>query len=489
MLRGQHDRPGARWAAEHGVHAASCSEVWLIQPLNWRSEFPSGAASPAEHMNLPELHSLLIILAIAVLAPLMCEWIPHIRLPIVVVEICLGILVGPQVLGWATAGPTIQVLSNFGLAFLFFLAGFEINFPAIRGRPLTMAALGWFVSLGVCLTAGFALQGSGLVDSGLIVGAALSTTALGTLMPILRDARELPTRFGAYAVATGALGEFGPILLITVALSGGGSEHGGSLWLMLVFTAIIVYGVFVALKYRPPRLIVMLQQKMHTSAQLPVRLAILVLASLVILARNFGLDAILGAMAAGVIVALASPGEHGKALAHKLEGTGFGFFVPIFFVTTGLRYDLQGLVTSGMALLTLPMFLVLFLVVRGLPALLARRDLDIRSRIALGFLSATQLPLVVAIVGIGVESGRLNQETAASLVGAGMVSVLLFPMVALWLRGRPGVDSAGVKSEEVHQPDGTIDVSVSSPPPVGQARWAEPGAVPDGGGVQAFRGS
>lgn len=387
-------------------------------------------------MTLHELHSLMLILTIAVLAPLLCEWLPRIRLPLVVMEISLGILVGPQVLGWATAGPTIQILANFGLGFLFFLAGFEIDFPAIRGRPLLVAALGWFVSLAVCLIVGFSLQGSGLVDSGLIVGAALSTTALGTLMPILRDANELPTRFGAYAVATGAMGEFGPILLIAVALSSGEGEHGGSLWLMLLFTAIIVVAVFVALNFRPPRLLLVLQNKMHTSAQLPVRLAILVLAGLVIVARNFGLDAILGALAAGVVVALASPGEYGKTLAHKLEGIGFGFFVPIFFVVTGLRYDVHALLSSTKALLLLPMFLVLFLVVRGLPALVTHRDLDLRSRIALGLLSATQLPLVVAIVEIGVRSGQLNLETAASLVGAGMFSVLLFPIVALSLRGK-----------------------------------------------------
>ena len=133
-------------------------------------------------------------------------------------------------------------------------------------------------------------------------------------------------------------------------------------------------------------------------------------------------------------MALASPGEYGKALSHKLEGIGFGFFVPIFFVTTGLGYDLKSLLSSGKALLLLPMFLGLFMVVRGLPAVLLARRLNIRSRIALGFLDATQLPLVVAIVGIGVKSGQLNQETAASLVGAAMVSVLLFPIVALRLR-------------------------------------------------------
>jgi Kef-type K+ transport system membrane component KefB len=387
-------------------------------------------------MALHELHSLLLIFTIAAVAPLLCEWVPWIRLPLVVAEIGLGIIVGPQILGWADAGPTTQALARFGLAFLFFLAGFEIDFPTIRGRPLLLAALGWLASLVVCLGVGFGLQGCGVVDSGLIVGAALATTALGTLMPILRDARELSTRFGAYAVASGAMGEFGPIVLIALALSPGEGERGIALVLMLVFTAIIVAGAFVALKFRPPRVIHLLQEKMHTSAQLPVRLAILVLASLVILARDFGLDSILGALAAGIVVALASPGERGEALRHKLEGIGFGFFVPIFFVTTGLRFDLQALLSSRLALLQMPMFLGLFLVVRGLPALLVRQELDLRSRIALGLLSATQLPLVVAIAEIGVRSDRLKEETAASLVGAGMASVLLFPIVALALRRR-----------------------------------------------------
>ncbi|HMF13923.1 MAG TPA: cation:proton antiporter, partial [Gemmataceae bacterium] len=385
-------------------------------------------------MALSELHSLLLIFTIAVVAPLLCEWVPRIRLPLVVAEIGLGILVGPQVLGWAVAGPTIQVLANFGLAALFFLAGFEIDFPAIRGRPLMLAALGWLASLIVCLGVGLALQSGGVVDSGLIVGAALATTALGTLMPILRDAKELPTRFGAYAVASGAVGEFGPILLIALALHSGEGEHGSALVLMVFFTAIIVAGAYVALKFRPPHIVLLLQEKMHTSAQLPVRLGILVLASLVILARDLGLDAILGAMAAGIVVALASPGEYGESLRHKLEGIGFGFLVPIFFVTTGLRFDLQALISSRSAFLQLPMFLGLFLVVRGMPALLVRGELDLRSRIALGLLSATQLPLVVAIADIGVRSGRLKQETAASLVGAGMASVLLFPIAALALR-------------------------------------------------------
>jgi Kef-type K+ transport system membrane component KefB len=386
-------------------------------------------------MSLPELHSLLLIFTIAAVAPLVCEWVPRIRPPLVVLEIALGILVGPQVLGWASVGPTIEVLSKFGLVTLFFLAGLEIDFPAIRGRPIVMALLGWFVSLVICLGVGFGLQGCGIVDSGLIVGAALTTTALGTLMPILRDAKELSTRFGAYAVATGAVGEFAPIVLIALVLSGGEGEPRGSVLLMLFFTALTIAGALVALKYRPPRLIVVLQQKMDTSAQLPVRLAILVVASLVILARNLGLDYILGALAGGVLVSLASPGTQGEALRRKLDGIGFGFLIPIFFVTTGLRYDLHALLNSRLALLQLPMFLVLFCVVRGLPALLsARGDLDLRSRIALGFLSATELPLVIAIAEIGVKSHRLLPETAASLIGAGMVSVLLFPITALALR-------------------------------------------------------
>jgi Kef-type K+ transport system membrane component KefB len=402
-------------------------------------------------MSPNEPNSLLVILTIAALAPFLCEWVPGIRLPLVVLEIGFGILVGPQVLGWAAAGPIIQVLSNFGMIFLFFLAGFEINFQAIRGRPLTLAALGWLVSFAVGLGVGFILQGCGLVDSGLIVGAALTTTALGTLMPILRDARELPTRFGAYVVAGGAMGEFGPILLIATVLASGDSEHGGgSIVLMLAFSAIIVAAVRAAIKVRPPRLVLALQEKMHTSAQIPVRISILILASLVILARQFGLDAILGALAAGVVVALTAPGKYGEALRHKLEGIGFGFFVPIFFVTTGLRYDLQALFASRAALLQLPMFLALFLVVRGLPALLVRQDLDLSARVALALLSATQLPLVVAITEVGLRNGGLRPETAASLVGAGMASVLLFPIAALAMRRMYALSSEKAVASEGH---------------------------------------
>jgi Kef-type K+ transport system membrane component KefB len=327
-------------------------------------------------MAISELHSLLLIFLIAAVAPLLCEWIPRTRVPLVVLEISLGIVVGPQVLGWAASGPIIEELSRFGLVALFFLAGFDIDFPAIRGRPIVLAALGWLASFVVCLGVGFALHWCGLVDSGFIVGAALTTTALGTIMPILRDAGELSTRFGVYVMANGALGEFAPIILIEVALSTGEGESKDALLLMLVFTVIAIGGALVALKYRPPRLIVILREKMNTSAQLPVRMAILVVASLVILARNLGVDAILGALAGGILVALASPGEHGSALRHKLDGIGFGFLVPIFFVTTGLTYDLNGLVSSRLALLQLPLFLALFLVVRGLPILLmARRDL------------------------------------------------------------------------------------------------------------------
>jgi Kef-type K+ transport system membrane component KefB len=395
-------------------------------------------------MPLHELHSLLIIFTIAAAAPLVCEMVP---VPLVVLEICLGILVGPQVLGWAETGPMIDELARFGLAALFFLAGFEIDFPHIRGRPLALAILSWLASLAICLAVGFSLKGFGIVDSGLIVGAALTTTALGTLMPILRDANELSSRFGAYAVASGAIGEFAPIVLIALVLSTGEEEHSGGLLLMLLFTAITVVGALIALNYRPPKLIFVLQKKMETSAQLPVRLAILVLASLLILARNLGLDAILGALAAGVLVHLASPGEFGKTLQRKLDGIGFGFLVPIFFITSGLHFDLHALLDSRMALVQLPMFLALFFVVRGLPALLIpHRDLDIRSRLALGFISATELPLVIAIAAIGVKSGQLKPETAASLVGAGMVSVLLFPITALTLR-RLSVKKTDAESE------------------------------------------
>jgi Kef-type K+ transport system membrane component KefB len=382
-----------------------------------------------------QLASILVIASVAALAPIVVALRLPLRLPIVVAEIALGILIGPQGLGLAKLDPLIDFLGQFGLGFLFFLAGLEIDFARIRGRPAALAAMGWLISIAAAFLIAGLLQAIGFVLSTLLVGVALSTTALGTLMPILRDSGEMETRLGTFVLAAGAVGEFGPIVLTALLLSGT-SNHLASAILLLVFTALAVGAAVIALHFRPPRLLQLIARAMHASAQLAVRLSLLILLGFLFLADSFGLDVLLGAFAAGVIVSMASTREQAEPLREKLEGIGFGFLIPIFFISSGMRFDLRALFQSAESLLRLPVFLALFLVVRGLPVLLYRRDLPRTDLAPLALFSATALPMVVAITGIGVATGRMRADNAAALVGAGMISVFLHPVLALTLRQR-----------------------------------------------------
>jgi Kef-type K+ transport system membrane component KefB len=300
---------------------------------------------------------------------------------------------------------------------------------------LKLATTGWLLSIALAFGLTGILHVTGYVISELYLSIALATTALGVLMPILRDLGELETRFGAFTVAAGALGEFGPILAIALLLSG--DSFGISAILLVVFTLAAFVAAYLALHFQPPRLVSALQRTMHSSAQLPVRLSILILLALVYLASREGLDLLLGAFAAGIIVGLVSKSEDAEPLRVKLEGIGFGFFIPIFFVVSGIEFDLAALLDNPSSFLRVPLFLLLFLVVRGLPAFLFyRRDLVRTERLPLALLSSTALPLVVAITTIAVEAGQMRPENAAALVGAGMISVFVYPLVALTLRRR-----------------------------------------------------
>jgi len=335
------------------------------------------------------------------------------------------------------------VFATIGLLVLFFGAGFEIDFKGIRGRPAWLATTGWFISVALALAIGQLLELSALVSPAAIVALAMATTAVGTLLPMLRDAGELETAFGRNVVAAGAIGEFGPIILMALLLQTESLAKTGGL--IAFFATLAVAAAWVASKAQVPRLIELCRRLMHTSAQLPLRTVVLILAVLVLLSRDLGLDTVLGAVTAGIVVSLAVRGDQREALAHKIDGLGFGFFIPIFFVVSGIRFDLAALLAKPAAILRVPLFLALFLVVRGLPALfLYRKDLPLGERLGLALLCATELPLVVAITTIGVATGKMHSENAAALVGAGMLSVLLFPLIAFWLRGRTAAKKGDV---------------------------------------------
>jgi Kef-type K+ transport system membrane component KefB len=362
-----------------------------------------------------------------------------VAIPVVVVELLLGIVVGPQLLDIAEPNRFIQFFASLGLGMLFFFAGYEIDFARIRGRPLRLAAWGWLVSLVLAYSIGGLLAWAGVVLSLVYTGSAMATTAIGTLIPILSDAGEMRTRFGTYLLGAGAVGEFGPILLITLALSSG--EPIKNALILVAFIVLAVAAALVAVRSLPMGWEA-IERTLEASSQLAVRLAVVLIFALVALATNLGLDLLLGGFAAGIITRLALRGREVAVFESKLTALGYGFLIPFFFVVSGMKFDLDALTASTSGLLKLPLFLALFLVVRGVPALvLYRKELDMSDRLALALFSATQLPLVVAITTIAVDAGEMRDSTSAALVGAAIISTLIFPMVGLRIRaGRALLD-------------------------------------------------
>ncbi len=395
-------------------------------------------------MEPEALRTLVLIVSIATLSPFLSDiakrWT---RIPGVVIEIGLGIVIGPYVLGWAEVDLVIDFLAELGLVFLIFLAGFEIDPKVVKGRPIKLAVIGWLISLGarhrdrhrpapLDITAGIRF-----------VAIALTTTAIGTLLPILGDAGVLPTKLGANILASGSVGEIGTDHRhLARAHQRRSRPHDA---ILIVF--IIIAGVVGWLATRPakPRTIELITRTLHSSGQLGVRICVMLCLILVWTASEFGLDVLLGAFAAGMVArsvphrSLAGTGRSRRRRvveppgAAPLEALSFGFFIPLFFVVSGVRFDLDALL-DPVELVKVPMFLCLFIVVRGLPALLYRRDLVPRDMVALGLLQAAALPLLVVITTIGVENGQMRSDNAAGLVGAGLLSVVILPILALAIR-------------------------------------------------------
>ncbi len=376
--------------------------------------------------------TLVLVPLIAAAAPLLSSAIQRwLRVPLVVFEIVLGIVLGPAVIGWVEPDAFMGLLANFGLAMLFLLAGYEIDFGRIRGRPLRRSVLGWLLSL--ILGVGLGVLFAPNATAGVFVGIALTSTALGTILPVLRDAGEAQTAFGTAVLAIGAAGEFGPLIAIALFLSG--RAPGRASVILIGFALVIGLGVWATAGRAYPRLHRLIEATLHTSGQFAVRLVILLLAALVALATSLGLDMLLGAFSAGVLLNLlmasSDPGAR-RYVETKLDAVGFGFLVPIFFINTGITFDLDALLHDARSLVLLPVILVLFVVVRGLPATLAAPPgAGISEKIAIALFGATGLPIIVAVTTIGIDSGVLGSSTAAALVGAGMLSVLIFPLLAL----------------------------------------------------------
>jgi Kef-type K+ transport system membrane component KefB len=375
-----------------------------------------------------EARSLVLVLAASAAAAFLSQVSRRVVLPTVVVEIVLGIVLGPEVLGWATPNQFVRFLANLGLAVLFFFAGLEVVEKHVPTRSIVRGTLGWAISIALGIGVGYSLNRLGLDAAGWLLGVALSTTSLGTLVPILSDSGVLRTPLGTAVLGTGVAGEFWPIVVISVFLTG---VYGAAteVVLLFVFGGVAIGAAVVALRARPPRLVTILRETLESTGQAAVRLSILVLGALVLLAIDVGFDFVLGAFAAGLIIGLVLNSPEGQLVRVRLEGIGFGFLIPVYFVTTGLTFDLDSLL-SARGLLLAALFLALLLVVRGASAFLWAGELGGRATACLALYGATALPLVVAIVTIGTEHGAIAADVGASLIGAGMISVLVYPLAA-----------------------------------------------------------
>src|SRR6266487_2519760 len=379
---------------------------------------------------------LAIVAAAALAAPLALGLFPRVRLPAIVLEIVLGVVIGPNVLGWVSIDTPIQVISLLGLAFLLLLAGLEVDYERFRGHLLRLTAVGYAISFGLALVIGLGLHAGGLVKSPLLVGIALSATSLGIVVPVLKDAGQVDTPFGQLVVAGASIAEIAPIVLLSLFFSGEAGGLGVKLLLLGLFGLfVLAVGVAVLGAEHSMRISAAFLRLQDTTAEIRIRAAFLLLALFVVLAERLGLEAILGAFLAGAIIKLV---DRDQTMTHpefrqKLEAVGYGVFVPVFFVATGVRFELNELFANATNLARVPIFLAALLVARGLPALVYKSVTTLTQTVAAALLQATSLSFLVVAAQIGVQLGLIRPAASAALIAAGLLSVLLFPLMALML--------------------------------------------------------
>jgi Kef-type K+ transport system membrane component KefB len=398
-----------------------------------------GLVSGGHRMIAISFNNVLIIAAISVLVPVVTGLLPRLPVPGAVLQVIAGIIVGPSVLGWAHIDPAVQVLSSLGLGMLLFLAGLEIDVDRLRSPLSRLAGIAFGVSAALGLFCAFLFWAAGQAAQPFLLAIILMSTSTGLLLPLLKDAGEATTEFGQLVMTAAAIAEIVPILLLSLFFSAASKTTADQLVSLAIFLALLVLiGLALTRVRRLQRLDRLLDYLEERSGQLRVRAALTLALACGVLAYRFGFASILGAFAAGLLVHLieVSGREPNQQFMDKLEGIGFGFLIPIFFISTGVAFQLQELLSHPSALAKVPLFLVALLVVRGLPALLYKRVTSPRQTAAAGLLQATTLPFVIVAAAIGQETGKLTPTVASALVAAGLLSAAIFPAAAQPLLAR-----------------------------------------------------
>lgn len=384
--------------------------------------------------------ALLWVVVVAALAPIVVDFLPIPKVPVVVLELILGAIFGPHLLDLISDPGSLHHLQEFGVIFLFFLAGFEVDMAGILGRPIKNAVYAWLSSLAIALALTLLLQQAGLITNWYMFGIAFSTTALGPLMPMLADRKLLGTGFGNNVISIGAVGEFAPVLLIAFLLNQSRSAlTTASLILVFGVVCVILLRRLISMvnEGRHNRLLRLAMTSMHTTSQFAVRLSLVVLVFLVFLTERFELDVLLGAFAAGFIIGQigevmseAAEDRYMHQILGKLESIGYGVFIPVFFILTGAGLNLTALVESNRALIALPLVVIGSFVIRGLPTYLIYHDVEFRMRRRLALMSATQLPLVATLMATYVGRDYIAEDLSTAIVLGSVVTVAVFPLLA-----------------------------------------------------------
>ena len=398
-------------------------------------------------------NGVLTIALVAVFVPVVLGLVPRLPLPGAVLEVIAGIVLGPSLLGWVHIDAPIEVLSDLGLGMLLFLAGLEIDVQRLRGTLGRLAAVAFCASAALGLLIAYALALAGLVDRPVFVAIVLMSTSAGLLLPLLKDAREEDTRFGQLVMTAAALGEVAPIVLLSLLFSATSKTSSGRLASFAIFLALLaVLGLAIGRVRRLDWLEGLLNRLEDRSAQLRVRASLTIALGFGVLAFNFGFASILGAFAAGVLVRMVDVSGHAPhpQFQTKLEGIGFGFLIPIFFISTGVTFDLRALLGNASALAQIPLFLAALLLVRGLPALLYSRFLGTGRAAIAGLMQATTLTFVIVATQIGLADRQITTTTSASLLAAGLLSAAIFPAVSVRLMSVRGGSTAQETVEEAY---------------------------------------
>jgi Kef-type K+ transport system membrane component KefB len=382
--------------------------------------------------------SLFWITLVGVLAPLVAGLVPRKLLPEVVLLLGFGMAIGEYGLELASVDEAIGMLGQLGLAMLFLLAGFEIEPAELTGRDGRRALRTWVASLAFAYVLVVALNLESERDLEMTVAIALTSTALGTLLPILKDSGLLRGAVGQHVLRHGAYGELGPIVAMALFLGTRGTVQ--SLLVLLTFALVTVLLALPSHRLRQGtgRVLHVLRAGARTTGQTTVRLTMLLLVTLGAVAAAFQLDIVLAAFAAGFILRLAIP-DGNEHLEARLEGIAFGLLIPVFFVTSGMGIDPDAIASRPAAFAAV---IGLILLARGVPVLLATlrgragSGLSVREAGSVALFSATGLPIIVAVTSVAVAAGEMSEDNASLLVAGGAATVLLCPLAATLVLGR-----------------------------------------------------